>query len=70
VAGGLATRHGLVQASFIPPAPIREFRELTRHRKALIHQRTHGVNRLEKVLEGANIKLAAVATSRLSHERA
>jgi transposase len=58
-------RHGLVQASFIPPAPIRELRELTRHRKALIHQRTQEVNRLEKVLEGANIKLAAVATSML-----
>jgi transposase len=58
-------RHGLVRASFIPPAPIRELRELTRHRKALIHQRTQEVNRLEKVLEGANIKLAAVATSML-----
>jgi transposase len=58
-------RHGLVQPSFIPPAPIRELRELTRHRKALVYQRTQEVNRLEKVLEGANIKLAAVATSLL-----
>jgi transposase len=58
-------RHGLVQPSFIPPAPIRELRELTRHRKALIYQRTQEVNRLQKVLEGANIKLAAVATSML-----
>jgi transposase len=58
-------RHGLVQPSFIPPAPIRELRELTRHRKALVYQRTQEVNRLEKVLEGTNIKLAAVATSML-----
>jgi len=58
-------RHGLVQPSFIPPAPIRELRELTRHRKALVYQRTQEVNRLEKVLEGANIKLAAGATSLL-----
>lgn len=58
-------RHGLVQPSFIPPAPIRELRELTRHRKALVQQRTQEVHRLEKVLEGANIKLAAVATSML-----
>jgi transposase len=58
-------RHGLAQPSFIPPARIRELRELTRHRKALIHQRIQEVNRLEKVLEGANIKLAVVATSML-----
>ena len=58
-------RHGLVQPSFIPPAPIRELRELTRHRKALVYQRTQEVNRLEKLLEGATIKLAAVATSLL-----
>jgi transposase len=58
-------RQGLVQPSFIPPAPIRERRELTRHRKALVYPRTQEVNRLEKLLEGANIKLAAVATSLL-----
>jgi transposase len=58
-------RHGLVQPSFIPPAPSRELRELSRHRKALIQQRTQEVNRLQKVLEGANIKLAALATSML-----
>jgi transposase len=55
-------RHGLVQPSFIPPAPIRALRELTRHRKALVQQRTQEVNRLQKVLEGANIKLGAVAS--------
>ncbi len=58
-------RHGLLQPSFIPPAPIRELRDLTRHRKALVQQRTQEVNRLQKVLEGANSKLASVATSLL-----
>jgi transposase len=55
-------RHGLLRASFIPPAPIRELRELTRYRKALVQQRGAEVNRLHKTLEGANLKLAAVAT--------
>jgi transposase len=55
-------RHGLLKASFIPPKPIRELRELTRYRKTLVQERTQEVNRLQKVLEGANIKLAAVAT--------
>src|SRR5579871_4398995 len=55
-------RHGLLKASFIPPAPIRALRDLTRYRKALVHQRTQEVNRLHKVLEEANIKLASVAT--------
>ena len=56
-------RHGLLQPSFIPPAPIRELRELTRYRKTLVQARTDEVNRLQKTLEGANLKLAAVATS-------
>jgi len=61
-------------SGFIPPAPIGEVRELTRHRKALLQQRTQEVNRLEKGREGANskraaIKRAAVATSMLSQER-
>jgi transposase len=55
-------RHGLLKASFIPPKPIRELRELTRYRKTLVHERTQEINRLQKLLEGANIKLAAVAT--------
>jgi transposase len=55
-------RHGLLKASFIPPQPIRTLRELTRYRKTLTQERTQEVNRLQKVLEGANIKLAAVAT--------
>lgn len=55
-------RHGLLQPSFIPPAPIRELRELTRYRKNLVEARAREVNRVQKVLEGANIKLASVAT--------
>ena len=55
-------RHGLLQASFIPPQPIRELRELTRYRKTLVQQRAHEANRLHKVLESANLKLASVAT--------
>jgi transposase len=47
-------RHGLVKASFIPPAPIRGLRELTRYRKSLVQQRTQEANRLHKLLEGAN----------------
>ena len=53
-------RHGLLRASFIPDRPQRELRELVRYRTALIHQRAAEVNRLQKTLEGANIKLAAV----------
>ncbi len=56
-------RHGLVKASFIPPAPIRELRELTRARKTLVQQRANAVNRVHKLLEGANIKLASVASN-------
>jgi transposase len=55
-------RHGLLRPSFIPPAPIRELRELTRYRKTLVQERVAEVNRLHKTLEGANLKLAAVAT--------
>jgi transposase len=49
-------------ASFIPPHPIRILRELTRYRNSLIQERAQEVNRFQKTLEGANIKLAAVAT--------
>jgi transposase len=55
-------RHGLLKASFIPPKPIRELRDLTRSRKKLVQERAGEVNRLQKVLETANIKLASVAT--------
>jgi transposase len=55
-------RHGLLRASFVPDRPQRELRELTRYRAALVGERAAEVNRLQKVLEGANVKLAAVAT--------
>ncbi|HLE81567.1 MAG TPA: IS110 family transposase [Dehalococcoidia bacterium] len=55
-------RHGLVRGSFIPSRPQRELRELTRARRSLIQQRSQVANRIQKVLEGANIKLASVAT--------
>lgn len=55
-------RHGLLTASCIPPQPIRELRELTRYRKTLVQERAQEVNRLHKVLESANLKLAVVAT--------
>jgi transposase len=55
-------RHGLLQPSFIPPAPIRALRELVRYRRTLVQERVRGVNRIQKVLELANIKLAAVAS--------
>jgi transposase len=55
-------QHGLIRASFIPEAPIRALRDLTRFRTGLIEERTRAVNRIQKVLEDANIKLAAVAS--------
>jgi transposase len=55
-------RHGLLRASFIPPAPIRALRQLARYRKTLMTERAQEVNRLQKVLESANIKLAMVVT--------
>jgi transposase len=54
--------HGLLRASFIPPAPIRELRDLTRYRRKLVEARSAERNRLLKLLESANIKLASVAT--------
>ena len=57
-----ALEHGLLRGSFVPPAPIRELRDLTRYRKALIEDRAREVNRVHKILEDAGIKLATVAT--------
>lgn len=53
---------GLLRASFVPPKPIRELRDLTRYRKSLIKERQQEANRLHKVLEDAGIKLSCVAT--------
>jgi transposase len=55
-------RHGLVQASFIPPVAQRDLRDLTRDRTTLVPERSREVNRVQGVLERANIKLASVAT--------
>ncbi len=55
-------RHGLLQPSFVPDRSQRELRELTRYRTSLIEEKTSEVNRLQKTLEGANVKLASVAT--------
>lgn len=54
--------HGLLRASFIPPAPIREVRELTRYRRTQISERQREANRLHKVLQDAGIKLSSVAS--------
>ena len=54
--------HGLIRASFIPPADIRALRELARHRKSLIQDRVTTANRVHKLLESANIKLGTVVT--------
>jgi transposase len=53
--------HGLLRGSFVPPAPIRELRDLTRYRKSVIEERTRHANRLHKTLEDAGVKLATVA---------
>lgn len=55
-------RHGLVRGSYIPDRAQRELKELVRYRRGLIQQRADVVNRIQKVLEGGNIKLSAVAT--------
>ncbi|HIE56051.1 MAG TPA: IS110 family transposase [Chromatiaceae bacterium] len=54
--------YGLLKASFIPPKPQRDLRDLTRYRRNLVQERSRVVNRLQKVLEHANIKLASVAS--------
>jgi transposase len=55
-------QHGLLKPSFIPARPQRELRELTRYRTRLVEERARLVNRIQKGLEDANIKLAAVVT--------
>ena len=58
-------QHGLLRASFVPPIPIRELRDLTRYRASLAQEINRIANRIQKVLEDANIKLASVATDTL-----
>lgn len=52
--------HGLLQPSFVPPQEIRDLRDLTRYRQKLLAQRADQCNRIQKMLEGSNIKLAGV----------
>lgn len=54
--------HGMVRASFVPPPEIRQLRELTRYRKTLVDERAREVQRLDKVLQDAGIKLTSVAS--------
>ena len=55
-------RNGLVKGSFIPPQDIRELRDLTRYRRKLMQSRAAEKNRIQKVLEDANIKLSSVVS--------
>jgi transposase len=55
-------QHGLLRGSFVPPTPIRELRDLTRMRASLRQDHTAVANRMQKILEDANIKLASVAS--------
>src|SRR6266851_1399216 len=58
-------QHGLLRGSFVPPRPTRELRDLTRYRVSLVQEINRIANRIQKVLEDANIKLASVATDAL-----
>jgi len=55
-------RHGLLQGSYVPDREQRELRELVRYRRSLTQEKARVVNRIQKVLEGANIKLSSVAS--------
>jgi len=55
-------RHGLIRRSFVPPKPLRELRDLLRYRRKLVESQTAERNRLLRLLETANIKLASVAS--------
>jgi len=55
--------HGMVRPSFVPPPEIRELRELTRYRKTQVDARAHEIQRLEKILQDAGVKLTSVASS-------
>lgn len=58
--------HGLLRASFVPPADIRQLRSLTRYRRALVNERTRTIQRMEKALQDAGVKLTSVASTVLS----
>ena len=56
-------QHGLLKYSYIPSREQRELREATRYRKSLIQERSRALNRLQKMLEGANIKITSVLSN-------
>jgi len=55
-------QYGLLRGSFVPPRPQRDLRDLVRHRSQLMGEKGRAANRIQKILEDANIKLASVAT--------
>lgn len=56
-------QHGLLKGSYVPETPQRDLRDLIRYRTSLVQERTREINRVQKVLEDANVKLASVATN-------
>jgi transposase len=56
-------RHGLLRASFVPKRDMRELRELVKYRSSLCEDSTRTLNRIDKVLQGANIKLSSVIST-------
>src|SRR5215468_9482597 len=54
--------HGLIRGSFVPPAPVQDLRALTRTRKQLVRERASHVQRVDKILQDANLKLGSVLT--------
>jgi transposase len=58
-------QHGLLKGSFVPPTPIQDLRDLTRYRAELRQSQTRVANRMQKLLEQANLKLSSVATDPL-----
>lgn len=56
-------KHGLLRGSFIPSREQRELRELVRYRRSMINERSREISRIQKILQGANIKLNSVATN-------
>jgi transposase len=57
--------HGLIRPSFVPPAPIRRLRDLTRYRASLVGERSRRAQRLDKLLEDAGLKLSTVVSDLL-----
>ena len=53
-------KHGLLKASYIPTREQRELRDVTRYRKSITEERARAINRLQKLLEGANIKITSI----------